>query len=790
MALYRKYRPGSFAELVGQEQVTIPLINALDSGRINHAYLFTGPRGCGKTSSARIMARSLNCAEGPTSTPCGVCHSCIALAPNGPGSIDVTELDAASNRGVDDMNELRDRAMYAPAESRYRIFIIDEAHMITREGANALLKVVEEPPAHLIFIFATTEPEKILPTIRSRVHSYPFRLLTPQAMTDLLKRTVAGEQATVSEDVYPMVVRAGGGSPRDTLSLLDQLLAGAGESGLGYEQARMLLGATDDALIDAAIEAIAAKDVAALFAVVDDVIEMGLDPRRFASDLLERIRDLMILHSVPDALEIGLVDAPTDRGEILSAQAQSFSSGELPRIGTLLSEDIATLRGATSPRLLLEILCAKMIITPLPEATFVTQDTNTSVAMPATASASPVVATKGASTRTDKPVVRYERKSQRLARERAEKEAQAAQSTEQEAQPQSPPALSQAKPEQANKEQQPQPAVTKPQPTPEVVSEPEVAQPTIQDVQAKWTTVKEIVEKQSAVMAALLAGASVLGIKDKELIIGHNTGALVERLNAENNRKILAQVLGDEVGLTLALRFVINTDPAAHGFAVDEALQVWQPEAELDAELEAIAQPTTKDEPAVHTKPAAEPVEAEPVEPEPVAAEPEPEPVVEKPAADPWGEPAPIGQSVAQPTPLRTKPPQYSAPEPELASPEPEVSRPRWQEAAERGRAHMAELAARPQFSDGVPLPPEPEDDNEPPMVDPYGYDADEGIPETTSQPATPQPTDVVATQVASQQEEEEMMAAAAAEPGTMDHRDAMTVAMDMLAAELGAKRI
>ncbi|MCG7459616.1 DNA polymerase III subunit gamma and tau [Corynebacterium tuberculostearicum] len=362
MALYRKYRPATFAEVVGQEQVTTPLSAALDAGRINHAYLFSGPRGCGKTSSARIMARSLNCEHGPTSTPCGKCDSCISLAPGGPGNLDVTELDAASHNGVEDMRELRDRAYYAPAESRYRIFIIDEAHMISPSGANALLKVVEEPPEHVIFIFATTEPEKIIGTIRSRTHHYPFRLLTPPAMKGLLQRTVAAEGVRVEDAVYPMVIEAGGGSPRDTLSLLDQLLAGAGPDGLTYDLARPLLGVTDVSLLDDAIETLANQDKPGLFAMVDHVIEAGHDPRRFAVDLLDRLRDLMILQAVPGAIDAGLVSAPTDRASVLTAQAQRFSGPQLTYLASTVNDRISDLTGATSPRLLLEIMCAHLLI--------------------------------------------------------------------------------------------------------------------------------------------------------------------------------------------------------------------------------------------------------------------------------------------------------------------------------------------------------------------------------------------------------------------------------------------
>lgn len=362
MALYRKYRPASFAEVVGQEHVTEPLSVALDSGRINHAYLFSGPRGCGKTSSARILARSLNCVEGPTSTPCGKCDSCIALAPGGPGSLDVTELDAASHRGVDDMRELRDRAFYAPADSRYRVFIIDEAHMITTEGFNTLLKIVEEPPEHLIFIFATTEPEKLLATIRSRTHNYPFRLLTPPDMRGLLERIVADEGAVVEDAVYPLVVRAGGGSPRDSLSIMDQLLAGAGPEGVTYQRAVALLGVTDSSLLDRSAEALAAQDQAGLFAVVDDVINAGYDPRRFAMDLLDRFRDLLIVQAVPDAFERGLVDVPAQEQDALRQQAEALGPATLTRCAAVVNDGLAQMRGATSPRLLLEILCARMAL--------------------------------------------------------------------------------------------------------------------------------------------------------------------------------------------------------------------------------------------------------------------------------------------------------------------------------------------------------------------------------------------------------------------------------------------
>lgn len=369
MALYRKYRPASFAEVVGQRHVTDPLSAALESrdaqgrpNRINHAYLFSGPRGCGKTSSARIMARSLNCAEGPTATPCGQCASCRALAPGGPGNLDVIELDAASHNGVEDMRELREKAIFQPAESRYRIFIIDEAHMITASGFNALLKIVEEPPEHLIFIFATTEPERVLPTIRSRTHHYPFRLLTPPDMRGLLERVVTAEGVRVEPDVYPLVIQAGGGSPRDSLSVMDQLIAGSGTNGVDYETSAAILGVTDSVIITDAIEALAAGDRAAMFSVVGRVIMSGQDPARFASDLLGRVRDLLVLSAVPNALEQGLVEIPESQIDGVLEQAGTIPPATLTRFTQVLSDGLRHFRGVTSPRLLLEVLCARMLL--------------------------------------------------------------------------------------------------------------------------------------------------------------------------------------------------------------------------------------------------------------------------------------------------------------------------------------------------------------------------------------------------------------------------------------------
>ncbi|MEU5837729.1 DNA polymerase III subunit gamma and tau [Streptomyces diacarni] len=362
LALYRRYRPETFAEVIGQQHVTDPLQQALRNNRVNHAYLFSGPRGCGKTTSARILARCLNCEQGPTPTPCGQCQSCLDLARNGPGSIDVIEIDAASHGGVDDARELREKAFFGPASSRYKIYIVDEAHMVTPAGFNALLKVVEEPPEHLKFIFATTEPEKVIGTIRSRTHHYPFRLVPPGTLRDYLAEVCERERIPVQETVLPLAVRAGAGSVRDSMSVMDQLLAGAGDDGVTYAMATALLGYTDSALLDEVVDAFAAGDGARAFEIVDRVIEGGHDPRRFVTDLLERLRDLVILAAVPDAVEKALIDAPGDVIERMRAQASVFGAAELSRAADLVNTGLTEMRGATSPRLQLELICARVLL--------------------------------------------------------------------------------------------------------------------------------------------------------------------------------------------------------------------------------------------------------------------------------------------------------------------------------------------------------------------------------------------------------------------------------------------
>ena len=598
------------------------------------------------------MARSLNCVNGPTSKPCGKCNSCVSLAANGPGNLDVTELDAASHNGVDDMRELRDRAMFAPAESRYRIFIIDEAHMITNQGSNALLKIVEEPPAHLIFIFATTEPEKVIGTIRSRTHHYPFRLLTPQAMRGLLERTVAAEGAIIEESVYPLVIRAGGGSPRDTLSILDQLLAGTGPDGLTYQYARMLLGVTDDTLIDATIAALATNDRASLFTTVDDVIEAGLSPRKFSEDLLDRLRDLMLLQAVPDAVNLGLVDAPTDRGEILLQQAQEFDSQRIPRIAGILNDGLSSLKGATSPRLLLEILCAKMLIEP-----------GGQVAPAPAPSAQPARPTPAAPAST--PSSKYERPSQRRARE-----AQEARNVAEK--PEVVEAPVEAKLRES--EESPETRSTPPQPASTSVH----AQP-IDTIKNAWDKIRSTVSKTNAVAGILLTGAQPLGIADETLVLGHNTGALASRLNApEHNATIQSAVL-ETTGLELEVRCEVGTNPKAFGFETDNPKPVWNPEQDAgEAGSDRDAQETAAQE-AESTNPVAVEQAAPETAPESAQPEPAPEPAESGSAPEPARSDVDSGlvQSPEDTTKPEATPPSPPTPEPAReVAPEPEPPAP------------------------------------------------------------------------------------------------------------------
>jgi DNA polymerase-3 subunit gamma/tau len=598
VALYRKYRPASFAEVVGQEHVTAPLSTALDTGRINHAYLFSGPRGCGKTSSARILARSLNCEQGPTSTPCNVCDSCVSLGPGGTGNLDVTELDAASHGGVDDTRELRDKAFHAPAASRYRVFIIDEAHMVTAAGFNALLKIVEEPPEHLIFIFATTEPEKVLPTIRSRTHHYPFRLLAPSTMRGLLEKICAQEGVPVEPAVYPLVIKAGGGSPRDSLSVLDQLLAGAGEEGVTYPRALSLLGVTDVALIDEAVDALSASDGAALFGTVDRVMDAGHDPRRFALDLLERLRDLILMQAVSDASERGLVDAPEAELVTMREQIQRVGPATLTRFAETVHAGLSEMRGATAPRLLLEVMCARML---LPSAS----DTESAVlqrlerleqGIPAAgvAAAPRAAATPAPTVPPLEPEIasKFQRPSQRKAEPEARPEPAApapaaappvveapvveppvaavpvvetptveiVEPPVAEAPVVEPPVTAPVEAEELIGLAEPEPDY-EPEPEPEF-DEPAVAEaapvsagPTVETLRESWNTLRNKVGERNKVLPAMLSAATVHDVRGHVVVIAHGSPVLGARVTQPHNAAVICEVLAEMFGGTWQVEY-------------------------------------------------------------------------------------------------------------------------------------------------------------------------------------------------------------------------------------------
>ena len=599
LALYRKYRPATFAEVVGQEHVTEPLRIALSAKRVNHAYLFSGPRGCGKTSSARILARSLNCEQGPTPDPCGECDSCISLAPEGPGNVDVVELDAASHGGVDDARELRDRAFYAPASSRYRVFIIDEAHMVTTQGFNALLKIVEEPPEHLVFIFATTEPEKVLGTIRSRTHHYPFRLIPPSAMRDLLERNVAAEGVTVAPAVFPLVIRAGGGSARDTQSILDQLLAGAGPEGVAYERAVALLGVTDVALIDDMVDGLATGDAATVFGTVDRLVEAGHDPRRFASDLLDRLRDLVLLRAVPDAGSRGLINAPGDELDRMIAQAERLGPGTLSRFAEIVHTGLVDMRGATAPRLLLELLCARML---LPGA------------VPTDAAADSAV------------LQRLERMERRVtvagtaeAPPAAAPPAAARPAPVEQAPPVVAPPVS-APPAQAAPPPEPAPTapIESPPPVTPAVTTPAAA-PSDGAIDAAglrrlWPTLLGEVRKVSRSTEAMLTNATVQSIEGDTVVVGHPAAPLARRLGESRNVEAIAKALEAVIGGKWVVRCV-HAEPGAGGAAA--------------------AKPVTKPDPPTYQRPNQPAREPEPPAPAPAPPAPTPPRADEPPPPEP-----------------------------------------------------------------------------------------------------------------------------------------------------------
>ncbi len=567
LALYRKYRPGTLAEVKGQEHVTGPLRQALLNGKVNHAYLFSGPRGCGKTSSARILARSLNCEQGPTPDPCGECDSCVGLAPNGSGTLDVIEIDAASNNGVDDARDLRERAFYAPVLSRYKIYIIDEAHMVTTAAFNALLKLVEEPPEFLRFVFATTEPEKVLGTIRSRTHHYPFRLMPRADLTALLEEVVAKEGVPVDPTVMPLVVRAAAGSARDGLSILDQVLAAAGPDGVTREGAASLLGVTPDTLLDDVVEAFAAKDGAAVFATVDQVLESGLAPRRFVEDVLQRLRDLVVLAAVPEALDKKLLDVPEDQLPAMLRQAQAMGPAGLSRAADLFHDGLTELKGTTAPRLLLELLCARVLL-------------------------------PGASTDEAALLTRLERLERRFdigdAPAAAPRSAPVA----------PPPAATPAPTPAAAPPAAPAPApaawpaaatlggTAEPQPAASTPAEPAAAGGLdATALRRSWDAVLDAANSRKRATKALLLNATVLSLTGRTLTLGFSTAGLIRTFQTGTNEAVLKEALAEVLGLQVDLALVVGAEsptlpeapaaavPAYEGFAPGDEIEPVDPEA-------------------------------------------------------------------------------------------------------------------------------------------------------------------------------------------------------------------
>ena len=594
LALYRTYRPARLADVVGQEHITAPLTRALENDRVHHAYLFSGPRGCGKTSTARIMARSLNCEQGPTPEPCGQCQSCIDLAAGGPGSIDVIELDAASHGGVDDTRELRERAMFAPASSRYKVYIIDEAHMVSTAGFNALLKLVEEPPEHVRFIFATTDPDKVLPTIRSRTHNYAFRLVGTKELQQHLASICEQEGVPAEPAALALVARAGAGSVRDSLSILGQVIAGSGPDGITYREVADQLGVTDTALLDATVEAISARDGAALFQVIEQVVDAGHDPRRFVSDLLERMRDVIVVQSVPDAATSGLIDAPDDEVERIVQQAQLLGPAEASRTADVVNAALSELKGATAPRLRLEMMAARLLV---PAADDSDDGSRARLEhLERVVASLPVTGGSAASAAADNspPASPAKESTKKTTGKPAKQPAQAAaqSSTEAPAKAPAPPKLSEVAPSTAAGDE-PSATLQPPAPEPEPQTEPEpeaatstadttdTADVTLEGFVSMWPAVMDAVAGYGRVAWMAFSGSRPLSWTDGTLAVGLDSPGKVANVASSGHGEVLQTAIKDVLKIDVRLDVVLASDGPSPAGAASASADV--PAKEADA---------------------------------------------------------------------------------------------------------------------------------------------------------------------------------------------------------------
>ena len=737
-ALYRRYRPDTFDQVIGQEHVTEPLKAALRANRVTHAYLFSGPRGCGKTTSARILARCLNCAQGPTDTPCGQCESCRELATGGPGSLDVVEIDAASHGGVDDARDLRERATFAPVRDRYKIFIIDEAHMVTNQGFNALLKLVEEPPEHVKFVFATTEPERVIGTIRSRTHHYPFRLVPPDVLGPYLAGLCAEEHIGVGEGVLTLVMRAGGGSVRDTLSVLDQLMAGAIDGQVTYQTAVALLGYTDSALLDESVDALAGGDGAAAFRVVERMVESGHDPRRFVEDLLQRLRDLLIIAVAGDGARDVLADTPHDQFERMQRQAQNWGPHGLSRAADLTDEALRAMTGATSPRLQLELLVGRILV-PTPTAAPAPGPVQGTVGM--TGGGAPrEVASASSEASSGRFGAREAREA--LARKKQERTQAADPAPQAPASPSAPapqgvpawgsrPDWSARKPAAPESSSAPAreatPAQTEPRHAAPVRQSRESAAPQRPEAPARaeapasgrdadmlrgrWNEVVERLSSISRVTWSMVGGNAQLGAVDgSQVVLLFPVEAMVNAFSRGSRAADVEKAINEVTGLTVSVSAQVGqasggpatTGPSAQASRPGPAAQPSQPGGW-------VSEPPPFDEAAAQAAPQGDPEPADTGWPEPVRVpEPTPEPAR---APEPELQPAPEPEDAGWPepatvTPIRRDEPAAPAPAPTTQAPDPQpAERPALPERAARALAAAPEVTEQASSPNGDAAP-------------------------------------------------------------------------------------